>query len=189
MAGALSLVQAPTPVPVGALHGRLASQLSAEQSDALSALHPGFQVLSVCSGRFSGGTRDELVVGIRNPTGKVHRAGLLWQSSRWEIRDIDAELDRDRVITRSYPLSWAYTLTEKGFIGEMKCGSEAALRKEDRLSNLRGEHMVFDLANAGLARHTAACFASHEVYDNWDCVVFSPKDGRFRLWFQKARAD
>jgi hypothetical protein len=190
--GLLPMGQGLIPASIENSHRQLVTQLSAEQTRVLSSLHPEFRVLSLCGGRFSNGDRDELVLGILTTQGArsdVRRVGLLWRSAGWEVRDIDAELDRDKRVTRSYPLSWAFTLNEKGFVGGMKCGTQAALQKDPSLSHLRGEHTIFDLKQAGLARHAIACFASSDVYDNWDCAVFSRKDDRFRLWFQKARAD
>ena len=47
----------------------------------------------------------------------------------------------------------------------------------------------FNLKEKGLAKNKLVCFATDDVYNNWDCAVYSPKDGRFLLWFQQAHAD
>jgi hypothetical protein len=177
-------------------HAAFALRLSPDQAKALSARYPDFRILTLCSGRFSGADRDELVLGIWKrvePTGQrkreVHRVGLLRQGNAWEVHSIDDEIEKDAAISRSFPLQWSYRFTQKGFSGGMKCGIESEFKDTTDLTYALGDKPFFDLKEQGLLANKAVCFATDTVYNNWDCVVYSPKDGRFRLWFQQAHAD
>ena len=77
-------------------HFNLSKQMSSNQIKALSRAYPGFRILKLCSGRFSGSNRDELVLGIWEPVKskewwkrEVHRVGLIWNQNRWEVHLID----------------------------------------------------------------------------------------------------
>ena len=177
-------------------HAAFAQQLSPDQSKALSVLYPDFRILALCTGRFSGADRDELVLGIWKPVAsadrgkrEVHRVGLLWQGKAWEVHVIDDEIEKDEKISRSFPLQWSYLFTQKGFSGGMKCGIESEFKGTSDLTYALGDRPFFDLEEQGLQGNKPVCFATDRVYNNWDCVVFSSKEGRFRLWFQQAHAD
>jgi len=86
-------------------------------------------------------------------------------------------------------MGWQYTLDDRGFAGEMKCGVESEFGKDSALTLILGDEPFFNLKKNGLEGNTIGCFATSDVYNNWDCIVYSPKDGRFRLWFQQAHAD
>jgi hypothetical protein len=177
-------------------HAELIKKLSADQLKAISNVYHDFRILKLCSGRFSGADQDELVLGILKSVdskdqGKreVHRVGLLWKGKAWEAHNIDAELEKDEAISRSHPMRWQYTFTKKGFSGDMKCGIESEFSDGADLTYGLGDKPFFDLKEKGLVNNKPVCFATDDVYNNWDCVVYSPQDGRFRLWFQQANAD
>ncbi len=177
-------------------HSELIKRLSPEQVKAVSAVYPNFRVLRLCSGRFSGGDRDEVVLGIWQPMEskdrwkrEVHRAGLIWNGKAWELHSIDDEIGKDKKISGSFPMVWQYSFGNKGFIGEMKCGIESEFGRDSNLTVDLGDKPIFDLKKNGLQNNKVVCFATSDVYNNWDCVVYSPKDSRFRLWFQQAHAD
>ena len=137
--------------------------------EAVARVYPGFQVVADCRGAH--------VYGILDPaSGKVRRVGVI----DGVVHDIDDELKKDEDVSRSLPMRWHTTLDEKGFRGDIRCGGMGEALEEEPL---------FDLGKAGLRKEDVVCFATDDVYDNWDCVVWSPKDGRFRLWYQKAHAD
>ena len=71
----------------------------------------------------------------------------------------------------------------------MKCGRASGIEGDPDPTYSLGDKPLFDLEEAGLSNNKRVCFATHDVYNNWDCVVYSPKDGRFRLWFQQAHSD
>jgi hypothetical protein len=71
----------------------------------------------------------------------------------------------------------------------MKCGLGSGIEGDPNLTYNLGDKPFFDLKEKGLSNNKLVCFATDDVYNNWDCVVYSPKDGRFRLWFQQAHAD
>ena len=100
---------------------------------------------------------------------------------------IDDEIEKDEDVSRSFPMNWQYKMDQNGFAGDMKCGVE--LGKDSDLSGALGDKPFFDLKESGLHKSTPVCFATSDTYNNWDCVVYSPKDGRFRLWYQQAHAD
>ncbi len=177
-------------------HTHLVKQMSPDQIKALSRTYPDFRILKLCSGRFSGGDRDELVLGIWIPLKskggsrrEVFRIGMIWNQDRWETHVIDDEIKKDGNISRSFPMEWQYTFNDKGFSGNMKCGIDSEFRGNSDLSYALGDKPFFDLNKEGLRNNKPVCFATSDVYNNWDCVVYSPKDKRFRLWFQQAHAD
>lgn len=177
-------------------HTEFINQLSSDQLKALSGIYPDFRILKICSGRFSGADRDELVLGIWKPLEskswwkrEVHRVGLIWNLKAWEVHVIDDEIEEDIKISRSFPMHWQYAFNEKGFSGEMKCGTESEFGDNSDLTYALGDKPFFDLKEKGLINNKPICFATDDVYNNWDCVVYSPQDGRFRLWFQQAHAD
>lgn len=177
-------------------HEQLMGRLSPDQAKILSGRYPGLRILKLCSGRFSGGSRDELVLGIWKPEEskgrwkrEVHRAGLIWNGKAWEVHVIDDEIEKDKELSRSFPLQWQYRFSEQGFIGEMKCGVESEFTGRSDLTHALGDKPFFDLKEKGLLNNKPVCFATSDVYNNWDCVVYSPEDGRFRLWYQQAHAD
>jgi hypothetical protein len=170
--------------------------MSSPQVDALSGAYDDFRILTLCSGRFSGADRDELVLGVWQPqdareSGKreVHRVGLIWSRSGWEVRIIDDDLEEDEAIGRSFPIRWQYSFNEDGFSGEMKCGLDTGIEGDPDLTYELGDKPFFDLEESGLSNNKRVCFATDDVYNNWDCIVYSARDGRFRLWFQQAHAD
>jgi len=114
---------------------------------------------------------------------------MIWNQDRWEVHLIDNEIKKDDKISNSFPMEWQYTFNEKGFSGDMKCGIDSEFRDNSDLSYALGDKPFFDLNEEGLRNNKPVCFATSDVYNNWDCVVYSPKDKRFRLWFQQAHAD
>lgn len=171
-------------------------QLSSDQVKALSGIYPDFRILKACSGRFSGADREELVLGIwlpqdSNPARKreVHRVGLIWNPGGWEVHAIDDELEKDEEINQVFPMNWQYAFNANGFSGEIKCGLESGIEGDPDLTYDLGNKPFFDLKEKGLSDHKIVCFATDDVYNNWDCLVYSPKGGRFLLWFQQAHAD
>jgi hypothetical protein len=177
-------------------HKLLMHQLSVEQIAALNAAYPGFRVLKFCSGRFSGADRDELVLGLWKPVDskqwwkrEVHRVGLIWTPKAWEVHVIDDEIEDDKNLSRSFPMNWAFSLTSAGFAAEMKCGIDGEFSEHSQLTHSLGDKPFLDLYEAGLNKNKVVCFATSDTYNNWDCLVFSSKDRRFRLWYQQAHAD
>ena len=171
-------------------------QMTAGQVTALSAVYPDFRVLKLCSGRFSGADRDELVLGVWKPQAsdkwwkhEVHRVGLIWKEERWEVHVIDDEIEKDEALSRSFPMKWQYAFAPSGFSGEMRCGLPSGIEGDPDLTYRLGDRPFFDLGKKRLSNNKVVCFATDDVYNNWDCVVYSPEDGRFRLWFQQAHAD
>jgi hypothetical protein len=177
-------------------HLNLLKQLSPDQVKALSGIYPDFRILKLCSGRFSGADRDELVLGIWKPQDskprwkrQVHRVGLIWNPSGWEVHIIDDELKKDEEISLAFPMKWQYAFNANGFSGEIKCGLDSGIEGDPNLTYDLGDKPFFDLKEKELSNHKLVCFATDDVYNNWDCIVYSPKEGRFRLWFQQAHAD
>ena len=177
-------------------HKLLMQQLSVEQIAALNAPYPGFRVLKLCSGRFSGANRDELVLGLWKPVDskqwwkrEVHRAGLIWTPKGWEVHIIDDEIEKDKNLSRSFPMNWAFSLTSTGFAADMKCGIDGESSEHSQLTQSLGDKPFFNLDKEGLKTNKVVCFATSDTYNNWDCLVFSTKDRRFRLWYQQAHAD
>jgi hypothetical protein len=177
-------------------HARFIQRLHPVQLDLLSARYPDFRILKLCEGHFSGGAQNELVLGVWKPESskdswkrEVHRVGLIWNRKKWVMHIIDNEIERDLAISHSTPMRWQYAFKENEFSGDMKCGIESEFRENSDLTYGLGDKPIFDLRKKGLSHNKPVCFATDDVYNNWDCVVFSPKSGRFRLWFQQAHAD
>lgn len=179
-------------------HRELIPQLTADQQKALAKVYPGFRLVSVCPGNFSGQGSGagvaEKVLGVWKPLptsqawkSPVHRVGLIWGQGHWEVHLIDEEIEKDASLSHSFPMKWQYQLDAKGFAGPTKCGVRSEFRPG---SDLTGQDKpFFDLKQQGLARNQVICFATDDVYNNWDCLVYSPKDKRFRLWYQQVHAD
>ncbi len=177
-------------------HFKFIKRLSSEQVKVLSSVYPDFRILKLCFGNFSNTKQEEMVLGIWKPVEskdwwkrEVHRIGLIWNENRWEVHVIDDEIEKDKKISRSFPMGWQYTFDNKGFTGEVKCGVESEFGKDSDLTYALGDKPFFDLKKNGLQGNKIVCFATSDVYNNWDCIVYSPKAGRFRLWFQQAHAD
>jgi hypothetical protein len=177
-------------------HLDLLKQMSSGQVEALSGVYHGFRVRKLCSGRFSGADRDEPVLGIWRPRDsrdwwkrEVHRVGLIWGPSGWKVHIIDDEIEKDEDISRSFPMKWQYAFNANGFSAQMKCGLDSGIEGDPDLTHRLGDEPYFDLEEKGLSKNKLVCFATDDVYNNWDCVVYSPQDGRFRLWFQQAHSD
>jgi len=177
-------------------HVNFLKRMSSEQMKVLSSAYPDFRVLELCSGRFSDADRDELVLVVWKPVEskdwwkrEVHRVGLIWNGNQWEVHIIDDEIEKDKEISRSLPMQWKYTFSGKGFSARTKCGIDSEFRDGSDLTYALGDKPFFDLKEKGLSKNKPVCFATDDVYNNWDCVVYSPKDHRFRLWFQQAHAD
>jgi len=169
-------------------HIRLLNQMSSSQIETMSRVYSDFRILKFCSGRFSGGDRDELVLGVWWKC-EVHRVGLIWNQNRWEVHIIDDEIEKDKKVSRSHPMKWQYTFSKEDFSGRMKCGIESEFRDNSDLTYALGDKPFFDLKEKGFQNNKPVCFATSDVYNNWDCVVYSPQDKRFLLWFQQAHAD
>lgn len=202
--GAETSVNKPLAASVEANHRNLLSRLSTDQIKLVSDKYSDFRLLKICSGRFSGGDKDELVLGVWKPLtwskenfhrefqhhdGKqwrwdVHRIGLLWNGKNWVFHDIDEEMSKE-VAAGLNPQSWQYTMNEKGFNGEMKCGIESEFKEDSDLTYALGDKPLFDLDK----KMKPVCFATDDVYNNWDCLVYDAKADRFRLWYQQAHAD
>jgi hypothetical protein len=184
------------PASVENIHRDLVKQLSGDQVKVLSNVYPDFRILALCSGHFSGTGRSELVLAVWKPVQseqhwkrQVHRVGLMLNKMTWEVHIIDDEIEKDVGLSRSFPMRWQYSLDDKGFVGKMKCGVESEFGKDSDLTYALGDRPFFDLKKMGLQKNKVVCFATDDAYNNWDCVVYSPKDGRFRLWYQQAHAD
>ncbi len=86
-------------------------------------------------------------------------------------------------------MHWQYAFSDNGFSGEMKCGIDSEFRGNSDLTHALGDVPFFDRKEKGLQNNKPVCYATSDVYNNWDCVVYSPADKRFLLWFQQAHAD
>jgi hypothetical protein len=171
-------------------HRAFVQKLSPSQQQALAKVYPDFKILKLCAGSYTGSKKQEFVMGIWKPVesrdswkSAVHRVGLIWQRNAWVVHIIDDEIEKDTAISRSSPMDWAYELTNKGFVAGMKCNVNLA---QDPQLNTKP---FFSLRSKGLQNNKTVCFASSNVYNNWDCLVFSPRDNRFRLWMQQVYAD
>lgn len=176
-------------------HVELVKQLSADQIKAVSKIYPDFKVVAVCPGNFSGSGKEELVIGVwkfvesEDPWNRgIHRLGLIWNKNSWDVHNIDDELEKDDEISDAHPMLWQYEFNETGFVGDWRCGVESEF-KGDSVLSMDGNKPKFDAKKMGLEKNKPVCFASSDTYNNWDCVVYSPRDGRFRLWFQQVYAD
>ena len=186
----------PPPASVELLHKKLIKQLSTDQISTLSNVYSDFRLVKLCSGHFSGSTQDELVLGVWKPVESdyewkalIHRVGLIRVGTTWQVHVIDDEIEKDEDLSNSFPMHWQYSLTDSGFSGEMKCGIESEFGEESDLTYNLGDKPFFDLKKAGLQNNKVTCFATDDVYNNWDCVVYSPGENRFKLWYQQAHAD
>jgi hypothetical protein len=171
-------------------------QLSTDQIAALNQVYPGFRILTSCAGRFSRRGANELVLGIWKPvlsdppgTRAIQRVGLIRSQQGWQVHSIDDELEQDQALSRSFPMYWQYSLSDSVFIGQMKCGIKSEFGQNSDLKYGNGNRPLFNLKKAGLQNNKVVCFSTSDVYNNWDCLVYSPKDRRFRLWYQQVYAD
>jgi hypothetical protein len=181
------------PAAAEAAHQRLSTQISPEQAKVLAVLYPDFRVLALCGGQGRGADHRDLVLVVWKPIEssdwwkrEVHRIALIWETSGWVAHVIDDELERDKSLSLAWPMSWHYTLDEWGFTADMRCAVELG---RDPDIGQPAFKPLFDRERDSLQVHPLVCFPTDNVYNNWDCVVYSPKDGRVRLWHQQVHAD
>lgn len=168
-----------------ARHAAFLGHLSPGQAATLARRYPGFRILADCSGSFSGTARkDERVLGLWSAQA-VHRVALIADGQAWALHDLDEEGRKDE----RYLQPWQYAFQPDGFVGPMKCGIAGEFSERSDLTPILGDTPFFDLKALGLANNKPVCFATSDVYNNWDCFVYVPSAGRFRLWYQQAHAD
>lgn len=175
-----------------ARHAAFLHHLSPGQSAALARRYPDFRILAACPGGFSGAAReDERVLGLWSPLAppaggsEVHRVALIAHGQTWAVHDLDEEGRRDD----PYLQPWQYAFRANGFVGPMKCGIVGEFTAGSDLTDVLGDKPRFDLKGLRLANPKPVCFATDDVYNNWDCFVYDPAAGRFRLWYRQAHAD
>lgn len=176
-----------------ARHAALLRQLSPAQTVALARAYPDFRILVACPGSFSGtGRDDERVLGlwsppVHQPVGgdDVHRVALIAHGPQWSVHDIDEEGRLDQPNLQA----WQYAFLPSGFAGPIKCGIADEFSAASDLTYELGDRPFFDLKALNLSHNKPVCFATSDVYNNWDCFVYDPGAGRFRLWYQQAHAD
>lgn len=162
-------------------------QLSPNQFDRVKSRYSDGRVFRTCVGRFGGLSERDAVVGVLSK-GVAHRLALIWDGQEWELHDIDAELKLDHASSDAigtFPLRWNYSVQgdpAEDFRCDLKLG-------QDRRIGVEGDKPLFERDRLGVKDNTAVCFGTDNTYNNWDCVVYSPKDRRFRLWFRQAHAD
>jgi hypothetical protein len=165
--------QASAPAP-------FASRLLPQQKALLDRNYPGARIVAACSGNFSGQSGQEKVLALTlasHTRASPARVGLVLEHGAWTLHDIDKELLGDSKLSRHFPLDWAGTGT--------KCSAAPGRDPELGQDGKPLGRSLFRLG-AGVAN---ACFATSEEYNNWDCVAFSPRERRFRLWYQQVFAD
>lgn len=155
------------------------------QTALLESSYPGFTVFRSCTGRFGGLDSHDIVLGIHSKNG-VHRVGMIWDGTKWVMHDIGAEILKDKDISYYGPIRWNYSVNGDSK-EDFRCNFQ--LGKDDRIGGIEGDEPFFDLKKFGLEKSTIVCFETDDTYNNWDCLVYSPKDERFKLWFQQAHAD
>jgi len=158
--------------------------LLSNQYDRLKNRYSDQRVFRTCVGRFGGLSDRDAVVGVLS-RGVAHRLALIWDGAEWELHDIDAELKQDAGRSRSLPMRWNYSVLgdpAEDFRCDLKLG-------QDHRIGVEGDKPLFERDRFGVKDNTAVCFETDDTYNNWDCAVYSPKDKRFRLWFQQAHAD
>ena len=126
----------------------------------MSKAYADFRILALCSGHFSGAGQSEWVVAVWKPVQseqhwkrQVHRVGLVLNKTVWEVHIIDDEIEKDKDLSRSFPMHWQYSLDENGFVGKMKCGVASEFGKDSDLTDAPGDKPFFDLKKMGLQRN------------------------------------
>lgn len=165
-------------------HAAGTDSLLPNQYDRLKNRYSDEQVFRTCVGRFGGRSDRDVVVGVLSK-GVAHRLALIWDGAEWELHDIDAELKLDQSLSHSWPMRWNYSV-QGDPAGDFRC--DFKLGKDARIG-VEGDKPLFDRDSLVVKDDTAVCFETDKTYNNWDCVLYSPKDRRFRLWFQQAHAD
>jgi len=179
---------------VDARHARLVTQLAPAQRRALAAAHPGYRLIALCR---PGGAAGELLVGLWKPVEaprshmetRVDPVGLIKTKAGWAVHGIEDEIADDARKTDASGVHWEYTFEKARLAVEMKCGAASEFGPDSSLTYVLGDKPLFDLKEKGLQMSRVTCLATDSVYNNWDCVVYSPSDGRYRLWFRQAHAD
>jgi hypothetical protein len=156
-----------------------ASQLLPEQKTLLDREYPGARIVFACNGNFSGSSGHEKMLALATPAGtrSPARVGLVLERGAWALHHIDKELLGDSRLSRHFPLDWTGAA--------VKCSATPG-RDPDLGNDGKPLGRSFFRLGAGAAN---ACFATSEQYNNWDCVGYSPRERRFRLWYQQVFAD
>lgn len=176
-----------------ARHVAFLHHLAPGQAAALGHRYPDFRILASCEGSFSGAAReDERVLGLWSARGTdaageaaVHRVALIADGQAWAVHDLEEDGRKDD----PYLPPWQYAFRPQGFAGPMKCGTTGEFTASSDLTRLLGDVPFFDRETRALANNKPVCFATDDAYNNWDCFVYVPAAGRFRLWYRQAHAD
>ena len=194
-ARAVAAIGAPTLAEaLDARHARLVAQLAPAQKQALAAAHPGYRLIALCR---PGGAADELLVGLWRPVEaarshlerRVDPVGLVKTKAGWAVHGVEDEIADDARKTSASGLHWEYTFDKARLAVALKCGAASEFGPHSDVTDRLGDKPLFDLKEKGLQLSRVTCLATDSVYNNWDCVVYSPSDGRYRLWFRQAHAD
>lgn len=172
--------------------------LSDPQRRAFDHDLPNSKVLSTCGGNFSGNSPDEMVLTLasasdtaKTKTVHVHRVGLTLSDNKWNVHSIDDELMKDASVSDSSHIEqWNHPADPEKYAQKVKCNVRLS---SDKLFSQNGKPLgrpLFFKAPASQKGLTAnTCFSTVAEYNNWDCVAYDPKHGRFRLWYQQVFAD
>ena len=155
------------------------------QRVVLEARFPAYGAVRTCSGQFGGLDAHDVVAGIVHMN-DARPIGIIWDGSKWIIHDIFAEIEQDGGISNELPLRWNFSFSDNSK-EDFRC--DLHLGKDDRIGGIEDDKPLFDLKKFGLEKNTVVCFEIDATYNNWNCVIYSPKDKRFRLWFLQVHAD
>ncbi len=187
--------EAPAPAELQHLHQGILKTLSAEQAMAITTQKPSLLVVTSCVVHVNDASKEERIFGAVLPNAESQLAnqltpvGLVWEHGKWVLHFINSDIAKDK--WGRDRITWDYKTSGGVVSAAIKCGTDPY--QDADISDGKG-HMHLDKVKFALGKEPAkakpaVCFGTDSTYNNWDCVLFSRKDNRFRLWYRQAMAD
>jgi hypothetical protein len=180
-------------IALSSTHQIYLKTLSKEQFAAIAAFQPGAMIASACqagSGQTPSAPRilGLLATGKNSPVrADIQPVALFQEKNRWTVRSINSDIAKDA--WGHDPIDWAYSIKGTKLDVGLKCAVNPYTDPDlsDGHGKLLDNKPFFPLSTG--ATGSLTCFGTSDTYNNWDCVSFSAKLGRFRLWYRKVRND
>lgn len=172
-------------------------RLDAPQRQALQRAFPDAKILSACMGNYSGNSPRELVLALASASGAadpaISRVGMTLSNHQWTVHRIDHEMMKDAAVSdHSHIEQWIDPSEQEPEKLALKVKCDVNLHADKTFSHngkLLGRPLFFQAHAVPKGFAANACFPSDTHYNNWDCIAYDPKAGRFRLWYQQVFAD
>ena len=165
--------------------------LSAEQKAQIMKFRPASQIISSCPDAAAPDPQNRLIGLLLPEKGfwarNLEPAALLKKTQGWAVRSVNSDIAKDP--WGADPIPWNFSVQKDAVRADIKCRPD--IRNDPDLTDQKG-HLIgkppfFKMNPADLA--SLVCFGTSDAYNSWACVVYSSKEGRYRLWYRQEMAD